>query len=87
MAGELVPELVAVSHDAFEVTVNGTVLPVPMVDTWNDCAATVCVPPAGPLKFSDVGETFSTGFVVTTRLTGMVVVPPWPPMLTRSAVL
>lgn len=86
VAGDVVPEEVAVSQSAFEVTLNGTVLPVPMVETWNVCDGILAVVPACPLKLSDVGDTLRTGLAVTTSVTGIAVTVP-PETATESSVL
>ena len=77
VAGAVVPDAVAVSHVALGVTVNGTILPAPIALTLTVCEATPCVPFVCPVKVSSVGETFRTGFVVTTSVTGIgVTLPP-----------
>ncbi len=76
VAGEVVPDSVAVSHGAVEFTVNGTRFPLPAVPTLTVCGEMPCVPPAGPLNASAVGEIRSTGFVVTTNETGIAVTLP-----------
>ena len=85
IAGEAVPEAVAVIQSALVFTVNGTVLPLPTVLTWTSCEVTLVVPPAWPVKFSAVGDTLSTGFVVTTRVTGIAVTLP-PETITDNVV-
>jgi hypothetical protein len=63
-------EELAVSQGESEVTVKGTVLPVPTELTWNDWEAGLCEDPAEPEKFRAVVDTCSTGLAVTTSVTG-----------------
>lgn len=86
VAGEVLPDEVAVNHDALGVTVNGTMLPDPTVLTCTVCEETLEVPELAPVKFSEVGETFSTGLLVTTSETGIAVTFP-PATATDSVVL
>jgi hypothetical protein len=76
VAGVVDPEAVAVIQSALVLTVNGTVLFVPMALTITVCVETDVVPPAAPVNVSAVGETLSTAFVVTTSVTGIVVMLP-----------
>ena len=77
VAGAVVPDCDVVSQSVFDETVNGTELPVPTVETWMVCDEALCDAPAWLVNVSDVGEILSTGLVVTTSVTGMVVtVPP-----------
>lgn len=73
VAGALVPDDFTVSHGTSVVAVNGTVFPVPIAVTCTDCDAGVCELPATPLNVNAVGETWRTGLLVTTRVTGIVV--------------
>ena len=80
------PCSVVVIQSAFDVTVNGTMLPVPVADTETVCVDTLCALPAVPVKVRAVGETDSTGFVVTTSDTGSAVTMA-PPTETETVVL
>jgi hypothetical protein len=76
VAGAIGPDSVTVSQGTVEVTVNGTMFPLPAVLTFTFCEETPCDPPACPLNVSEVGETVSTGFVVITSETGITVTLP-----------
>ncbi len=86
VAGALDPELVTVSHSESEVAVNGTVLPLPSAVTWIICDDGFCTLP-WPLNVNAVGETCSTGLLVTTRVTGSVVTLGWPETPTTTVVV
>ena len=79
-------EAVAVIHAALVVTRNGTMFPAPTVLTLKVCAETLCVASACPVKFNAVGETVSTGLVVTASVTGIAVTLP-PETLTDNIVV
>jgi hypothetical protein len=71
--GAVMPDSVTVSHGEFDVTVNGTALPLPDTLTWNDCDAGLCVEPSAPLKFRPVEDSVRIALLVTTNVTGIEV--------------
>ena len=64
-------DAVACNQGESDDTLTGIVLPFPTAFTWNDCPAGVCDAAVPPVKVNVVVESCSTGFVVTTRVTGI----------------
>ena len=74
MAGVAEADVVAVSHDESDVTVKGTAFPLPSAFTCNDCDAGFWAAPPTPEKVRLLGASDSTELLVTTSVTGIVVI-------------
>jgi len=87
VAGAVVADAPTVSHGSFDVAVNGTAFPFPIIETITDCPAGVCDDPVEPVKVRFMLDSCSTGFVVTTKTTGKDVTVACPDRATCTVVV